>query len=98
MYELKPTDARFEYSGRWLRSPSGTMSASWCSAALHFLCSSSAVRIRTGGGTLRKNPWNGGTPMLAWSVHVVDSGTRDSGPPIATDATDAVPFQELCLF
>jgi hypothetical protein len=74
------------------------MTASWCSASIRFFFSSSTVRIRAGGATLRKDPWNGGTPMLAWSVHVANLGALSADFPVTFGVADAVPFQELLIF
>ena len=52
-------------SGRWSRTPSGSLVASWSSASLSFLFSGSRLSLSIGQETERKDESNGGTPMIA---------------------------------
>jgi len=52
-------------SGRWSRTPSGSLVASWSSASLSFLFSGSRLSFSVGQETERKDKSNGGTPMIA---------------------------------
>ena len=94
MSELKPTHPFIERSGRWSRSPFDTLTASWCSASIRFLFSGRLLRIRPGKNTERKDPENGGTPMLVWTI--TPEGT-DSSEPLVVESGDAHPFREITL-
>lgn len=54
-------------SGRWIKSPRGSLKASWASSSISFLFSGTKLSFHTGAGTVRKLP-NGGTPMIAIMV------------------------------
>ena len=54
-------------SGRWIKSPGGSLSASWASSSISFLFSGTKLSFHTGPGTERKVS-NGGTPMIAIMV------------------------------
>ena len=92
--ELKPTHPLVERSGRWSQSSSDTLTASWCGASLQFVFSGRALLIRPGKRTERKDPWNGGTPMLIWTI--TPEGSEDSEPFIVQSA-DAEPLKEIIL-
>ena len=92
MIELKPTHPLIERSGRWSQSSSATLTASWCSASLRFLFSGSSLYIRPGKRTERKDRWNGGIPMLVWTITPEDS--RDSEP-LVVGTADAEPLKEI---
>jgi len=52
-------------SGRWSRTPSGSLVTSWSSASVSFLFSGSSLSFSIGQETERKDKNNGGTPMIA---------------------------------
>ncbi|EIM81747.1 uncharacterized protein STEHIDRAFT_172009, partial [Stereum hirsutum FP-91666 SS1] len=75
MLELSPSHPLFRRSGRWTQTSTGSLIASWSGASVSFTCrasSTSAVRIRMGALTQRKDRENGGTPMIACSVSGAD--------------------------
>lgn len=51
-------------SGRWIKSPGGSLKASWASSSVSFLFSGSKLSLYAGPGTQRQES-NGGTPMIA---------------------------------
>lgn len=66
--ELLPTLSVFSYSGRWIRSPTSSMTATWCGASVSFILSDNYLAIRVGAQTERKDKDNGGTAMLACTI------------------------------
>lgn len=52
-------------SGRWSRTSSGSLVASWSSASVSFLFSGSRLSFSVGQETERKDKINSGTPMIA---------------------------------
>ncbi|KIY52250.1 hypothetical protein FISHEDRAFT_69941 [Fistulina hepatica ATCC 64428] len=65
---LVPSDPRFQLSGRWEKSPAGSITAYWCGASISFIFQGPFLSVVTGTHTERKNEYNGGTPMFVCSV------------------------------
>lgn len=75
MLELSPSHTLFRRSGRWTQTSTGSLIASWSGASVSFTCrasSTSAVRVRLGALTQRKDRENGGIPMIACTVTSAD--------------------------
>jgi len=64
-------------SGRWIRSPGGSLKASWASSSVSFLFSGTQLSFHVGPATERKEV-NGGTPMIAIMVGPTKEATLKS--------------------
>ncbi|KAI0258194.1 SGNH hydrolase-type esterase domain-containing protein [Gloeopeniophorella convolvens] len=68
MAELLPSLAPFRRAGRWAETGSGSLVASWASASVSFILTSSRLSIRIGPKTQRKDSFNGNSVMIICTV------------------------------
>jgi len=87
--ELKPTHPHIKRSGHWCRSSSTTLLGAVHPFAFCFL----ADRYEFVPENAR-NAWNGGIPMLLWTI--IPEGAEDSEP-LVIESADAEPLNDLVL-
>ena len=68
MMELSPNLSQFQCSGRWTQTDSGSLIASWASASISFLLTSSSLSIRLGPRTTQKYTVGGSSTTLVCSI------------------------------
>jgi hypothetical protein len=62
--ELSPNLPQFRPSGRWTQTDSGSLIASWASASISFILTSSSLSIRLGPQTTHKYTFGGNSTTL----------------------------------
>jgi len=66
-------------SGRWIKSPTGSLTASWSSSSVSFFFFGTKLSFQAGPGTGRQlGISNGGTPMVAIRVGPTEEATLKS--------------------
>ena len=68
MIELSPNFSQFHRSGRWTQTDSGSLIASWASASISFILTSSSLSIRLGPQTTQKYTSGGSSTALVCSI------------------------------
>ena len=68
MIELSPNISQFHRSGRWTQTDSGSLIASWASASISFILTSSSLSIRLGPQTTQKYILGGSSTTLVCSI------------------------------
>ncbi|KAI0297768.1 hypothetical protein BC826DRAFT_154242 [Russula brevipes] len=86
MIELAPNLPQFRRSGRWTESDSGSGSliASWASASISFIITSSSLSIRLGPQTKRNHPIGRSLTTLACSLSDDPTGSNHPAVPTQT--------------
>ena len=77
MIELSPDISQFHRSGRWTQTDSGSLIASWASASISFILTSSSLSIRLGPQTTQKYILGGSSTTLVCSISN-PAGSRDN--------------------
>jgi len=72
---LKPVDC-IATGTRWLLGPEGSFNASWAGQSLAFMFTGSLLKLKVGSNTMRKDPDNGRTPMIAISTAAAYNATN----------------------
>ncbi|CCM05791.1 uncharacterized protein FIBRA_08024 [Fibroporia radiculosa] len=74
--ELAAT-SRLTISSRWKKTSEGSLLSAWSGSSIRFIYSGSALELKFGSRTERKDRWNGGTQMLECSVIPTTSRSSD---------------------
>jgi len=85
MIHLSPNLTQFRHSGRWFKTDSGSLIASWASASISFIITSSSLSISLGPETDRKYSLWGNATTLVCSL------SDPSGPPQILTFSDIEP-------
>ena len=68
MVELTPNLPQFHLSGRWTQTDSGSLIASWASASISFILTSSSLSIRLGPQTTHEDTFGCSSTTLVCSL------------------------------
>jgi hypothetical protein len=90
--ELTPNLPQFRLSGRWTQTDSGSLIASWASASVSFILTSSSLSIRLGPQTTHKDTFDGSSTTLVCSLSDL-TGSHDYHLPIPT-STQVLTFPD----
>ncbi|KAF4612861.1 hypothetical protein D9613_011150 [Agrocybe pediades] len=82
--------------GRWLSSPTESLSTSWSSSCLEFFYTGSKLTLCVGQNTERKDKNNGGTPMLA--IQTGSTAQVASQDPTTWKTFDPQPGSDILIF
>ncbi|KAK7467402.1 hypothetical protein VKT23_004457 [Stygiomarasmius scandens] len=86
MHEVSPRSPLFRLSGRWTAPSSGSaIIAFWSGSSVSFLFQGSSLQLRTGPSTVRKDRFNGGTPMIACAVESTSNSSISTYDAQGTD-------------
>jgi hypothetical protein len=79
--ELSPNLPQFRRSGRWTQTDSGSLVASWASASISFILTSSSLSIRLGPKTAHKYTFGGNSTTLVCALSDPAASTSSSHNP-----------------
>ncbi|THU83820.1 hypothetical protein K435DRAFT_688780 [Dendrothele bispora CBS 962.96] len=86
MHELSPRSPLLCLSGRWTAPSSvDAITAFWSGSSVSFLFQGSKLQLRTGPSTVRKDRFNGGTPMIACAVESTSNSSISTYDAQGTD-------------
>lgn len=72
--------SKLAISSRWEETTDGSLISGWSGSTIQFLFTGSALSVKIGPQTERKDRWNGGTPMIGVSMTLWGDYTSSNSP------------------